>query len=150
MLEEKIYADYVKAMKAKEKEKSAFLSFLRADLKNQAISLKKDKLEDKEAIDVLKKQKKKLLDSQEQMEKSDRVELLEQVKAEIAIVQGYLPETLPQEEVAKVISEVIAEAGASSMNDMGRVMKLSLEKLSGRADSKDVSQIVKAKLSKLA
>jgi uncharacterized protein YqeY len=149
MLEDKIYNDYVRAMKAKEKEKSAFLSFLRAELKNQAINLKKDKLEDKEAIEVLKKQKKKLLDSKEQIEKADRSELLAQVKAEIALIEGYLPASLPKEEIEKIIDEVIAEAGASSMKDMGKVMKLSLEKLSGRADSKDVSQIVKTRLSKL-
>lgn len=147
MLEEKIYADYVRALKAKEKDKAQFLSFLRAELKNQAINLKKEILDDVQVIDVLKKQKKKLLDSKEQIEKSTRQDLLIQVNSEIAVLEGYLPQSLPKEEIVKIIEEAVLELGASSIKDMGKVMKLSLEKLAGRADSKEVSQIVKDKLS---
>ena len=72
MLEDKIYNDYKEALKARQKQRSEFLSFLRAGLKNQAIELKAEKLEDKEAVAVLKKQKKCLLDAKEQIEKSMR------------------------------------------------------------------------------
>ncbi|MFC1514731.1 GatB/YqeY domain-containing protein [Candidatus Omnitrophota bacterium] len=147
MLEEKIYNDYKQALKGRQKQRSEFLSFLRADLKNQAIELKVATLEDNDVISVFKKQKKRLLDAKEQIEKSQRPDLLDQVKAELVIIDEYLPAALPREEVEKVIAEVIAETQASSMKDMGKVMKLSLEKLAGRADSKEVSQITKEKLS---
>lgn len=147
MLEDKIYQDYVTALKAKEKEKAQFLSFLRADLKNMAKSLKKDKLDDDQALGVLKKQKKRLLESKEFIEKSQREDLLKKVNLEISIVDGYLPQPLAKEEVIKVVDEVIAKIGASSMKDMGAVMKQALEKLGQRAEAKEVSQIVKSKLS---
>ena len=150
MLEDKIYSDYKEALKGRHRQRADFLSFIRAELKNQAINLKTEKLEDKDVIDVLKRQKKRLLDAKEQFAKSDRSDLLEQVNAEIALLEGYLPAALPKEQVERIIDEAIAELDASSMKDMGKVMKLCLERLAGRADSKQVSQITKDKLSKLA
>ena len=147
MLEEKIYQDYVAALKAKDKHKTDFLSLIRAELKNHAINLKKEKLEDDEVLAVLKKQQKRLQDAKESIASSQRQDLIDNIEQELAIVSEYLPEPLQEEELAKIIDSVIAETGASSMKDMGRVMKEVLAKVGAQADSKKVSQLVKDKLS---
>ena len=147
MLEEKIYQDYVEALKAKNKSKTDFLSLIRAELKNQAIDLKKEKLEDPEVLAVLKKQQKRLQDTKESISSSQRQDLLEDVERELAILNEYLPPALSEEELSKIIDEVIAETGASTMKDMGRVMKEVLARVGAQADSKKVSQLVKNKLS---
>jgi len=147
MLEEKIYKDYLKALKAKDKHKIDFLSLIRAELKNRAIDLKKEKLDDPEVLAVLKKQQKRLQDAKESIASSSRKDLLADIERELAIVNEYLPQPLSPEELSQMITEVITETGASSMKDMGRVMKEALAKVGARADSKSVSQLVKEKLS---
>lgn len=150
MLEDRIYKDYITALKSKDKTKTQFLSFLRSELKNQSISLKKEKLEDSEAIAILKKQKKRLAESKDVIKQSGREDLIKNIDTEISILDDYLPQPLPKGEVIKIIDEAVSEAEAHSLKDMGKVMKLCLEKLSGRADSKEVSNLVKEKLSNLS
>ncbi|MFA5007951.1 MAG: GatB/YqeY domain-containing protein [Candidatus Omnitrophota bacterium] len=145
-LEEKIYKDYVDALKAKNRSKSDFLSFIRAELKNGAIELKKDKLDDNEVLGALKKQKKRLEEAYEQMEKSQRTDILEGLKKELAIIDEYLPRQLNDSELASLAEQTIKELGASSIKDMGRVMKEILAKAAASADSKKASEIVRAKL----
>ncbi len=147
MLEDKIYQDYVAALKAKEKQKTAFLSLVRSELKNKAIELKKEKLDDPEVLTVLKKQQKRLLDTKESIAQSQRADLIEATDQEIALLESYLPKPLGDEELLKIIDEVISETEASSMKDMGKVMKEVLAKVGVRADSKKVSALVKEKLS---
>lgn len=145
-LEEKMYQDYVTALKARDKAKSDFLSFIRSELKNSAIELKKDKLDDGEVLNVLKKQKKRLEESYEMMQKSQRADVLEGLKQELAILEGYLPRQLTDGELSDLVAQAIKDMGASSIKDMGRVMKEILAKAGGSADSKKVSELVKAKL----
>ena len=147
MLEEKIYKDYVEALKAKNKHKTEFLSLIRAELKNQAINLKKEKLEDDETMAVLKKQQKRLQDAKESIASSNREDLIADIEKELAIVSEYLPQPISEEELAKIVDEVITQTEASSMKDMGRVMKEVLAKVGVGADSKTVSQLVKTRLS---
>ena len=147
MLEDKIYKDYVDALKSKDKNTADFLSFVRADLKNAAIDLKKEKLDDDEALTVLKKQKKRLQDSKESISASGRQDLLQNLEKELKILDSYLPSPLEESELIAIIDEVISAAGASSLKDMGRVMKEVLAKVGVRADSKKVSELVKNKLS---
>ena len=147
MLEDKIYQDYVTALKAKNKQTSDFLSFIRADLKNAAIDLKKEKLDDDEVLGVLKKQKKRLQDSRESIVASGREDMLKSLEAELKIIDSYLPAPLEESELIAIIDEVIKSTGASSFKDMGRVMKEVLAKVGVRADSKKVSELVKNKLS---
>ncbi len=149
MLEEKIYQYYVTALKARNKPKSEFLSLIRSELKNLAIDLKKEKLDDGEALTVLKKQQKRLADAKETISKSERTDLIEGLEKELSLLQGYLPEALSEDELVKVIDEVILQTGSSSMKDMGKVMKEVLAQVGVRADSKMASSIVKAKLSSL-
>ena len=147
LLEDKIFKDYAQALKAQDKHKSGFLSFVRADLKNRAIELKKEKLDDDEALAVLQKQKKRLQDSKEAIVKSGRQELLEPIERELTLINEYLPQPLEESELVKVIEEVISQVGASSIKDMGKVMKEVIAKVGARAEPKQVSALVKSKLS---
>jgi len=147
MLEDKIYQDYVTALKAKDRQKADFLSLIRAELKNQAIELKKEKLEDAEVLAVLKKQQKRLQDAQESIASSGRTDLIEGLKKELVLLAEYLPKPLADDELAKIVKDTISELGASSMKDMGKVMKEVLAKVGVRADSKKVSSLVKESLS---
>jgi uncharacterized protein YqeY len=149
MLEEKIYKNYVEALKAKDRHKTDFLSLIRAELKNQAIDLKKEKLEDEEVLAVLKKQQKRLQDAKECISSSPRQDLIQNLERELNILSEYLPEPLCEEELIKIIEEAISQTSASSMKDMGKVMKEVLAKVGARADSKAVSQLVKSKLSSI-
>jgi len=145
-LEEKIYQDYVTALKNKEKAKTDFLSFIRAELKNTAIGLKKDSLDDNETSACLRKQKKRLQDSWEAFKASGRSQALEQLKTEIALLEAYLPKSLPEEQIRQVIEQVIADTQAMGVKDMGKVMKETLSRTGGQADPKLVSEIVRVKL----
>ncbi len=147
MLEERIYKDYLTALKNREKHTADFLSFIRAELKNFAIDLRKEKLEDLEVIKVLKKQKKRLQETKENILKSERKELLKTIEEEIAILDRYLPRPLKDGEVEAIVEEVIKDIGATSLKDMGKVMKEVLAKVAERAEAKKVSEIVKRKLS---
>ena len=147
MLEDRIYQDYIQALKAKDKLKKDFLSLIRAELKNQAIDLKKEKLEDTEALTVLKKSQKKLQDAKESCVRANRADLLKNLEEELNILNEYLPKPLEEAELLKIINAVISELAASTMKDMGKVMKETLIRVGVRADSKKVSGLVKEKLS---
>ena len=147
LLEDKIYQDYVAAMKAQDKPKIEFLSFIRAAFRNAAIDLKAKKLEDKDALAVLQKQQKRLMDTKESLKTTSRADLIEANEKELALLAEYLPKGLSPEELTKIIAETITQLNAAGMKDMGRVMKEVSTKIAGRADTKSVSELVKAKLS---
>ena len=149
MLEQKIYQDYVIAMKQKDKKLSTFLSFIRSSLKNTAIDLKKNGLSDEEVLSVLKKEQKRLGDTLESIGKSDRGDLLEAANFELAVLNRYLPQKLSQEELDILIAEALKETQAASMKDMGKVMQYIIGKAGLRADAKTLSALVKEKLSLL-
>lgn len=147
MLEQKISADYIQAMKNKDAVKSSALSFLRAQIKNLIIEKRADKLEDADVIVIIRKQVKQRQESIVQFEKGGRVDLVEKEKREMEVLQSYLPQQASEQETEAAVRQVIAETGASSMKDMGNVMKAALAKLEGRADNKIVSDLVKKCLS---
>ncbi len=146
MLEEKILNDYKEAMKARDTLKSSVLSFLRADLMNLAVARKKNTLDDPETVSVIKKQIKQRQDSIEQFTKGNRLEMAEKEKSELEILKTYLPPELSEDEIKKVVAQVISDIGASSMKEMGRVMKEVNAKLAGQADGKLVAELVKQSL----
>ena len=146
MLHDQIDKDYIAAMKAKDKLKSATLNFLRAQLKNVVIEKRVDKLEDSDVVTVLKKQIKQRQDSISQYEKAGRQDLVEQESGELAVLKGYLPEEMSADQIKAIIAGVISETGANSMKDMGTVMKSVQEKTAGNADNKLVSELVKSAL----
>ena len=150
MLEEKILNDYKEAMKSRDTLKSSVLSFLRADMMNVAVAKKKNKLDDSEAVSVIKKQIKQRQDSIEQFTKGNRLDMAEKEKKELEILKTYLPPELSADEIKKTIEEAVALTGAQSMKDMGKVMKEVNAKIAGQADGKLVSGLVRDRLSKPA
>lgn len=148
MLGEKILNDYKEAMKSRDALKSSVLSFLRADMMNLALAKKKNKLDDSEAISVIKKQIKQRQDSIEQFTKGNRPEMAEKEKKEFEILKTYLPPELCAEELKKIIDEVIVLTEAQGMKDMGKVMKEVSAKVAGQADGKLVSDLVRERLSR--
>ncbi|MDD5116715.1 MAG: GatB/YqeY domain-containing protein [Candidatus Omnitrophica bacterium] len=146
MLEEKILNDYKEAMKARDTLKSSVLSFLRADMINQATAKKKSALDDAETITVIKKQIKQRQDSIEQFTKGNRLEMADKEKKEYEILKTYLPPELSEKKIKDLIEEAIASTGASTMKDMGRLMKELTAKIAGQADGKLVSELVRQRL----
>lgn len=146
MLEERILNDYKEAMKAKDALRTSVLSFLRAELINVAMAKSKKSLDDGEVISVVRKQIKARQDSIEAFTKGGRMDLADKEAKELEILKQYLPKELSEEEIKKIIDEVVAATGASSIKDMGRVMKEVSALVAGRADGKLVSDLVKAKL----
>jgi len=124
------------------------IRMLKSAIKNAAIEKggADAELNDAEVTSVIRKEVKKRQDSIEQYESAGREELADQEKAEINILEGYLPEPLSEKEMTEIIDEAIAEVGATSRKEMGQVMKLVQERTAGRADGKTLSQAVMAKL----
>jgi len=147
-LEEKILSDYKEAMKSRDTLKSSILSFLRADMMNVAMARKKPKLDDSEAIAVIKKQIKQHQDSVDQFTKGNRLDMAEKEAKELEVLKTYLPPELSIDEIKKIIEEIVSALGAQDMKDMGRVMKEATLKIAGQADGKLVSDLVKGRLSK--
>lgn len=147
MLEDRITEDYKQAMKSKDAVKTSVLSFLRAQVKNVMIEKKVEKLEDADVIAVIKKQVKQRQDSIAQFEQGGRADLADKEKAELAILKGYLPQEMSEGELKVLIDEAVKESGASTMKDMGKLMKVLMPKVAGKADNKLVSDLVKQKLS---
>ncbi|MCK4917800.1 MAG: GatB/YqeY domain-containing protein [Candidatus Omnitrophica bacterium] len=146
MLEKKIYSDYIDALKSKNKYKTNYLSFIRSELKNHAINLKKDGLDDSEVLIILKKLQKRLFDTKESISPNTRQDLLNDLDKELLILNQYLPKLLNNSELLEIIDEVILQTNASSIKDMGNVMKEVLSKVGLKADSKILSSLVKNKL----
>ena len=145
-LEDKIMADYKDAMKTKDQARTQTLSFLRSEMKYFAIDKKKDKLDDADVTMVLKKLVKQRQESIAQFEKGQRPDLVEKEKKELSILKGYLPQEMSAEDVGAVVQAVCRELGASSIKDMGRVMKEVLSRTKGACDGKMVSDLVKKQL----
>ncbi|MDD5119889.1 MAG: GatB/YqeY domain-containing protein [Candidatus Omnitrophica bacterium] len=146
MLADDIFNDYKEAMKSRDALKSSVLSFLRADMLNQATAKKKDKLDDTEIFTVIKKQIKQHQDSIEQFTLGGRVDAAEKEKKELEILKRYLPEEMPVEQIKCLIEEAVALTGASGIKDMGKLMKELTAKTAGKADGKLVSDLVRARL----
>ena len=145
-LKEKIISDLTDAMKAKDAERLSTLRMVKANLMNRQIE-KGGELTDEEVTKALQSLVKQRRDSIEQYEKAGRNELAQKEASEISHIEAYLPQSATPDEIAAAVDAAIAETGASSMKEMGTVMKAALAKLSGKtADGKMVSEAVKSKL----
>jgi uncharacterized protein YqeY len=146
-LEEKIKSDLTDAMKAKDATRLSTLRMVKANLMNRRIDKGSD-LTDEDVTKALQSLVKQRRDSIEQYEKAGRPELADKESAEISHIEIYLPQAATAEEINAAVAAVVTETGASSMKDMGGVMKAVMVKLQGKtADGKMVSEAVKAKLS---
>jgi len=145
-LKDTIIADLTAAMKAKDADKLSTLRMVKANLMNRQIE-KGGELTDEEVQKALQSLVKQRRDSVEQYEKAGRTELAAKEAVEIAVIEAYLPQGATAEEIDAAVAAAIAETGASSMKDMGTVMKAAMVHLTGKsADGKMVSEAVKAKL----
>lgn len=140
-------------MKTAMREKNAValgtIRMLKAAVKNAAIEKggADAELTDTEIVAVIRREVKKRQDSIEQYGSAGRDDLADKEKAELAVLESYLPEPLGEAELAAIVEAAVAEVGATSRKEMGAVMKLVNERVAGRADGKTVSQAVMAKLS---
>jgi uncharacterized protein YqeY len=135
------------AMKNKDKERLSTIRMLISEIKKVQIDTKKE-LTDEEIIKILQKYAKQRKDSIEQYKKAGREDLVKKEMKELEIVQEFLPKQLSEEEIEKIVEETIKELNATSMKDMGKVMKTVMSKVAGKAEGAIVSQIVKNKLNK--
>ena len=143
----KLNDEMVAAAKAKDKIRLSAIRMLKTSLHNKEISLMRA-LNEAEVLQVLSSMIKQRKDSIEQFAKGGRTDLVEKEEAELKVIQEFMPAQMSDEEVDDVIKKTIEEAGAVSIKDMGKVMKLLMPKLTGVADGKVVGEKVKAFLSR--
>ena len=140
-LQEDISAAVKDAMRQKDKVRLGVLRMLTAEMKNRRIENQRD-LEEADILQVITRMVKQRNDSAEQFTKGERPELAAKERAEIKVLEAYLPEALPEAELERLVREAITEAQAESKKDMGKVMKVVMPKIAGRADGKVVNQMV--------
>jgi hypothetical protein len=145
-LKDRITTDLTAAMKAQDAPRLSTLRMVKAAVMNRQIE-KGGELTDEELTKLFQSLVKQRRDSVEQYEKGARPELAAKERAEIAVIEGYLPQAATREEMEQAVAAAISETGASSMKEMGAVMKAAQGRLAGRAaDGRTMSEIVKAKL----
>lgn len=142
----KLQEEMKAAMKSGDKDKLSTIRMLISEIKKVQIDSKKE-LSDEEIISILQKYIKQRKEAYTQYEQAGRKDLAEKELKEIEIVQQFLPPPLSEEELIKIVEETIREVGASSIKDMGKVVKAVIDKVKGRAEGSLISKIVKEKLS---
>ena len=143
---EKMNEEMVLAAKTKNKIRLSALRVLKSGLHNREIDLKRE-LDEGEFLQLLSSMVKQRKDSIEQFAKGGRTDLVEKEEAELKVIEEFLPVQLSEAELDAAIAEAVSEVGAGGVRDMGKVMKVLMPKLTGRADGKAVSEKVKARLS---
>ena len=145
-LREQIISDMTASMKAQDAPRTSTLRMVKAAMMNRQIE-KGGELDDEEMTRLLNSLVKQRRDSVEQYEKGGRQDLADKEKSEIQVIEAYLPQAASPEEIEAAVAAAIAESGANSMKDMGKVMKSVQAALAGKnADGRMVSEIVKSKL----
>ena len=144
-LKEQLFADLKTAMKEKDTVRKDTVQLIRSGI----LQIEKDKkieLDDEGVTEVIAKQLKSRRDALPEYEKSGREDLIAKLNKEIEILLSYLPEQLSEEEIQTIVADAVAQTGASTMKDMGKVMALVTPQLKGRADNKIVGNLVKKML----
>lgn len=146
-LREQIVTDLTASMKAKDAARTSTLRMVKAVIMNREIE-KGGALTEDELVRALGSLVRQRRDSIEQYEKAGRLELAEKERDEITVIEGYLPRAATNDEIEAAVAEAIAETGATSMREMGAVMRAAQARLTGKgADGRAISEIVKARLS---
>ncbi|WP_373017582.1 GatB/YqeY domain-containing protein [Thiomicrorhabdus sp.] len=145
-LKAQLTASMKDAMKAKEKERLVVIRSMLAAVKQVEID-NRIELDDAGVLAVLDKAMKQRRDAQQQYMDADRQDLADQEAFEMTVIQDFMPQALTEDEINKLIDDAMAETGASSMQDMGKVMGQLKPQMQGRADMGEVSKLIKAKLS---
>ena len=144
-LKERIQEDMKAAMRAKDAARLSAVRLLLAAMKQKEVD-ERVELADADVLGVIEKMVKQRRESIAQYEKAARTDLAAQEQFEIGVLQAYLPQQLGEAELAQAVAAALAEAGAASVKDMGKVMALLKPRLAGKADMGKVSALVKAKL----
>ena len=142
MLKEKLLEDLKESMKEKNTVRKNVVQMVRAAI----LQVEKDKhieVDDDKIVEIIAKEAKKRKDSLEDYQKSGREDLIEQINKEIEILNEYLPKQLTQEELEQKLKEIITEVGATSIKDIGIVMKTAKEKIGATADGKAINEAAK-------
>jgi len=138
-----INQDLINAVKARETENATILRTIKSQLNNAAIEARGE-LDDKQALDVLRKEAKKRKEAVTLYRQSNREELAAKEERELNIIEKYMPAGLSSEEVTSIIERAITETGATTMADMGKVMATVNKEVQGRADGGEIAAQVKA------
>ena len=145
MLKEQLLNDLKDAMKEKDEVKKNTVQMVRAAI----LQIEKDKgieVSDEQIIDIIAKESKKRKDAALDFEKSGREDLILQNNKELEILSAYLPKQLSREEIEEIVKKVIEKVGATSMKDMGAVMKEAKAEIGAAADGKTINEVVKGLL----
>ena len=145
MLKEKLLEDLKSAMKEKDEIKKNTVQMVRAAI----LQIEKDKaieVSEEQIIEIIAKEVKKRKDAAIDFEKSGRQDLIEKNKQEIEILTTYLPKQLSKEEIETIVEDIIAKVNATSIKDMGKVMKAAKEKIGAGSDGKTINEVVKSLL----
>ena len=141
-LKEKLMEDLKSSMKNKDAMRKNTITMIRASIKQIEVDERKE-LTDEEILDIISKQVKEKRNAIEEFKKGSRDDLVNQTENEIEILLKYLPEQLSEEELEEIVRETIKEINASSMKDIGKIMKTVMPKVKGRADGNLVNKEVK-------
>ena len=149
-LKDRIGEDIKTAMKAKDKIRLETVRGIKKAILEKEVALRpkgQDSLTEEQEIELLAQQAKQRRDSIEQFTNAGRNDLADKEKQELAILESYLPEQLSDEELDSIVSQIIADTGATSAKDLGKVMGAAMKHLKGKADGKKIQALVKEKLS---
>ncbi len=143
---EKLSQDLKEAMKARDELRKRVLRMAISAIKNAEIA-KQGQLDEPEVLAMLQKEVKARHETIEGARQAQRDDLIEIAQDEIRVLEAYLPKPLSRDELTELVRQAIAEAGATSMSEMGKVMGILMPKIRGRADGKEANQIVRELLS---
>ena len=149
-LKEKIGEDIKTAMKAKDKVRLQTVRSIKKAILEKEVELRpqgRDSLTPEQEIELLSQQAKQRRDSIEQFKNAGRDDLADKESQELAVIETYLPKQATDEEIEAIIDEIIADSGASTLKDLGKVMGPAMKQLKGKADGKKIQALVKSKLS---
>lgn len=144
-LVQRIETDIATSMKEGIAARTAVLRLIKTSLKNEQIRLGRE-LEEAEALKVFQKEAKQRRDSIDQYTKGGRQDLADSEAHELTIIEAYLPQQMPEDELRKLVDEVVTETNATSMAEMGVVIGAVMKRAKGRADGGAVSKLVKERL----
>jgi uncharacterized protein len=145
-LEERLVKEMKEAMKSNDKLRLSTIRMIRSTVKNKEIEIRKP-LDDEEIQRVIQGMVRRGEESLEQFKSGGRMDLVEKESKEIEILKSFLPQSLTQEEILEIIDQTIEETQATSLRELGKVMKSVMPKLQGKADGKLINELVKGRLS---
>lgn len=145
-LPDRLLAEMNKAAKVRDRIKLSTIRLIRSAIKNKEIE-KRRPLEDEEILKVISSMIRQREESIQQFRRGGREDLVKKEEAELKILRSFLPEQLSEEQIKKLIDEVLEETKATTFKDMGKVMQTLMPKIAGRADGAKVNKMVREKLS---